>query len=478
MKSKLLPAIVRLFKNINKRFVLSNAIFLTLAATVIVIGGESSLSIDVVRGDEPTYTITLNEANTPISLSTVDFGSGTGTARYVDFDYATAKRATGYHVLLDADGIISNNVDTRITSMKSLTATFSGGEATLKTGWRAMPTENSQILTSGTPVAFTDNPYFFSLTNTGTGTLSLTSILITYSCTPNEVVGGETNFGMYPQSEIIDPTLISTLNVTAGTLPSSGNNQSWTDYGYYISGAVSSYMWHIDITNDSNLYRGVYFTSYRPNFTNNSASSATFQDDNGYFSSTVYWFKYEPITWRVLDVENGNALLMADLIIDSQDYFYSASTRSINEATVYANNYGYSHVRSWLNASFYDTAFTGEEKAQIQTTNVDNSEASTGSNPNQYACANTSDKVFLLSFAEAISSAYGFNLLVLAPRQLIPSAYAKAQGVYTETTGIWWLRSPYTTSSSARYVNIDGNFGTNSVNRTDLGVIPALWISL
>ena len=412
-------------------------------ASVIVIGNAGIPSIERVEGDQLDYTITLNEANAPISLSTVDFESGTGTARYVNFDHTTAKRGTGYHVLLDTNGILSNNVATRITSMTSLTATFSGGKAILKAGWRVLPTVNEQVLTSGTMVEFTDNPYYFSITNTGVNELSFLSIVITYSCTPTEVAGGKTYFGMYPQSKVIDSTLISTLSTAAGTIPSAGNKQSWTDYGYYISGSVSSYMWYIDLINQNEEYRGVYFTSYRPYYTTYASSTDnSYQDENGYVSSTVYWFKYEPITWRVLDVQSDKAFLMADLVLDSQDYYYSTSHRTIESTTVDANNYEYSHIRSWLYDNFDNTAFSTEEKARIQTTTVDNSVASTGYDPNQYACENTSDKVFLLSYVEATSTTYGLS--TTASRQLVPSAYAQSQGAYTNTNtfGSWWLRSP------------------------------------
>ena len=58
---------------------------------------------------------------------------------------------------------------------------------------------------------------------------------------------GTVQFGTYPQSKVTDTTLLSTLNSVSGTLPTSENSQKWTDYGYYISGSVSSYMWYIDI---------------------------------------------------------------------------------------------------------------------------------------------------------------------------------------------------------------------------------------
>jgi hypothetical protein len=222
--------------------------------------------------------------------------------------------------------------------------------------------------------------------------------------------GGTVQFGTYPQSKVTDTTLLSTLNSERGTLPTAANSQAWTSYGYYISGSVSSYMWYIDIRDETDGYRGVYFTSYRPYFTHYiSSTSHSSQDDNGYKTSNVYWFKYEPITWRVLDVQSSSAFLMADLVLDSQDYHYSTSDRIIGGSTVYANNYKESHIRSWLNDNFYNTAFTAAEKARIQTTTVDNSAASTGDAPNQYACANTSDKVFLLSYAEATSATYGLS---------------------------------------------------------------------
>ncbi len=170
---------------------------------------------------------------------------------------------------------------------------------------------------------------------------------------------------------------------------------------------------------------------------------------------------------------------MADLLLDSQDYYYSTSNRTIESTTVYANNYEYSHIRSWLYDNFDNTAFSTEEKARIQTTTVDNSVASTGYDLNKYACENTSDKVFLLSYVEAISTTYGLS--TTASRQLAPSAYAQSQGAYTNTNtfGHWWLRSPYDGSANyAQYVRNDGSIQHYHIYYTNYGVVPALWISL
>ena len=293
--------------------------------------------------------------------------------------------------------------------------------------------------------------------------------------------GMTVQFGTYPQSKVRDARLLITLNAERGTLPTSENSQKWTDYGYYISGSVSSYMWYIDVITATGKYRGVYFTSYRPNNTTYPSSTLySFQDDNGYRTSSVYWFKYEPITWRVLDVQSNRAFLMADLILDSQDYHYSSRARTIGGSTVYANNYEHSHIRSWLNDNFYNTAFTAEEKARIQTTTVDNSVASTGYSSNSHACANTSDKVFLLSYAEATIATYG--LTTRTSRQFAPSDYAQSQGVNTysgNSPWSWWLRSPLNIIAYvARCVIYSGHVKLSDVDFTHFGVVPALWISL
>lgn len=299
-------------------------------------------------------------------------------------------------------------------------------------------------------------------------------------------------FGSYPKSKVSDNSTISSLNTLAGSLPTSSNTYNWTDYGYYISGSVSSYMYYIDIDVDSNGeydYRGVYFTSYRPYFTTTSSSNNS-QSTNGYSTRTVYWFKYQPIKWNILTTSNNKAMIISELILDSQDYNYTASSRnSANDyqgnstsSTTYANNYMYSHIRSWLNTTFYDTAFTSLEKEIIDITNVDNSASSTSSSSNSYACSNTNDKMFLLSYKEATTYYSSANL-----RTATGTDYAKAQGLYVYNSSsstyngnsYYWLRSPYCGNSYyANCVYYDGYISNYYVGRTSNGVRAACWINL
>ena len=304
--------------------------------------------------------------------------------------------------------------------------------------------------------------------------------------------GNKITFGSYPQSEVTDSSLKSTLNSKAGTLPTSSNSQAWTSYGYYISGNVENFMWYIDIEQDGEKYRGVYFTSYRPYYTTSYSSTGNrYQDDNGYKISTVYWFKYEPISWTILseNTTDGTALILCDMIIDSQEYYITDSgTRMIDGKTVYPNNYAHSTIRKWLNETFYNTAFSELQKQIILTTTVDNSAATTSSSSNQYACENTQDKVFLLSYQDVINSNYGFSSSYSdydTARQKKTTDYAQAQGAYTNSgnyagNGRWWLRSPDDDCSyRARGVDYDGYVVIyGNVDCTNCGVVPALQIRL
>ncbi|GEM_PF-2928125 len=289
-------------------------------------------------------------------------------------------------------------------------------------------------------------------------------------------------FGLYPQTKVTDRSLTSALDAAAGTLPTSSNSRAWTSYRYYNDGSISNYMWYIDLEQGGEKYRGVYFTSYRPydSLLQNSSASNSLQDDNGYNTSTVYWFKYEPIKWRILSEANGEALILCESIIDSQEYYNSTNSRTIDGQTVYPSNYEYSNIRAWLNDTFYNTAFNDLQKQIILLTTVDNSARSTN---------NTEDYVFLLSEQEVTNSAYGFDSsysIYDSARGKITTDYAKSQGAFTYTrlgfvgNGYWWLRSPsYNYSNRVRRVDYYGSaFDYDYVCVSDYGVVPALKIKL
>ena len=244
-------------------------------------------------------------------------------------------------------------------------------------------------------------------------------------------------------------------------------------YNYYVNTKTKDFMWYIDMEEGAEKYRGVYFTSYR-----NSNPTAdldgvdySWQDENGYRTNTVYWFKYEAVSWTILKENDGKAILLCDMIIDSQSYDYDGQT---------ANNYKNSTIRAWLNNEFYNTVFSELQKSLILLSKVDNSLSSTGYNANNYTCANTEDYVYLLSRKE-YKTYFGDSQEYKAATD-----YALAQGtkVYNmdkiETDkGNWWLRTPANRAEYfAMYVRRLGADNHTTTYDTDIGVVPVIQITL
>lgn len=271
-------------------------------------------------------------------------------------------------------------------------------------------------------------------------------------------------FGSYPQSRVSDTDTIAKLNAIA-SLPTSQNARGWTSYGYYSSGRnKDDYMWYADVEYNGKKYRGVYMTHLRPYDPQSGGGiESSYQDDNGYVAEIVYWFAYEPIKWRVLGSATADKqtelTLICDIALDAQAYDYDGA---------YSNNYGASTIRAWLNDEFYNTAFNGLQKEALRTVEVDNSAESTGYKNNANACANTLDKVYLLS---------GANASNMSASALIRKAtdYALCQGCNTSDDGCYWrLRSPYDYDAGCSlYVKDNGIIRSRySVYYSDFGVVP------
>ena len=279
--------------------------------------------------------------------------------------------------------------------------------------------------------------------------------------------GKKVTFGSYPQSKVTSSSLISKLNSKAGT-PSTKKN-TWTVYEYY----ETEKMWYADVEEGGEKYRGVYFSAYRPTeISKASSADNSLQDNNGYSLNTVYWFKYEPITWTVLKTTGGKSLVFCDMIIDSHSYSASRD-----------NNYAESAIRAWLNGAFAKSAFNDYEREFIVVTKVDNSKTmSDYSGTNPFLCENTNDRVFLLSKKEVKTSEYGFSSDSSRVKKV--TEYAKSQGTYASDANEnwWWLRTPSYDASQpdkkdlAHNIKVVGSMWSTNVGSTSGGVVPAMWI--
>ena len=206
-------------------------------------------------------------------------------------------------------------------------------------------------------------------------------------------------------------------------------------------------------------------------------------------SGSTYYFKVEPIKWRVLREEKGALLLVSERILAAHCY------EGWEPKNPKHNNYKRSAVRKWLYDVFYAAAFDEEEQAMVQKVKVANGAASTGMVVNRCACRNTKDKVFLLSVQDVTNPLYGFSQEEKtgdSARLKAPTDYALAMGLrmsdlggeYHYDVGGWWLRSPFYdkkrdfTYYYANYVDEDGY--VEGIMTTDdyVGVVPAVYIAL
>lgn len=318
-------------------------------------------------------------------------------------------------------------------------------------------------------------------------------------------------FGYWPQTLERDETVVAKLNEIAGTPPlprDKENPYNWESH------EGTTYMWQKIVIYNGTKYLGVQMNDYRASGV---YSLRSYIMKNGYFTLEVYWFKYEPIKWRILTTSGNSAYIMSDIALDSfsiqpdrkeenRDGLYASYNNStgVPDGT-YANNWEYCFLRRWLNENFYNEVFNDLQKEIIQTTHLDNTARS--SNPNDYPkyygygekagknkfadqCKNTDDKIFLLSLRDITTTAYGFNKDVLAKdpaRNLQATDFAKLHGAPMNTNDkkyvTWYTRSPAPANGNQGYATfVLDRHAKGTIDSIDLvpngGVVPALWITL
>ena len=180
-------------------------------------------------------------------------------------------------------------------------------------------------------------------------------------------------------------------------------------------------------------------------------------------SGTSDDFKVEPVLWRVLEVSGDKtALMLSEKILDGGVSF----NPDYSDTDPYYSWWSESQIRKFLNGkeyvesvsadvtkitvrnpkpySFYGKAFSAGEGGGIIKADVDNS-STRGATPGP----KTTDKIFLLSYADAKNTAYGFanDDNSSSSRKAELTGYGASQGVMSNTEGnkkygYWWLRSP------------------------------------
>lgn len=159
---------------------------------------------------------------------------------------------------------------------------------------------------------------------------------------------------------------------------------------------------------------------------------------NYYQSSKEY---KEPIKWRVLSVNNNEAFLLSDKIIDVYELGNEYLSGDVTWET--------SGIRKWLNNDFYNSAFSDIEKESIIKTYLENKDFDWnmfGSSYHTDGGNNTYDNVFNLSLEEVNNKAYGFvsndpddNIFYSDTRYAEETVYVSESAIIDN---LWWLRTP------------------------------------
>lgn len=179
-----------------------------------------------------------------------------------------------------------------------------------------------------------------------------------------------------------------------------------------------------------------------------------------YHRAKKSYFKYEPIKWRVIKCENGEALLLSDIVLDKQKYNKRLKKVSWEKST----------LRKWLNKKFMNRAFSSSEQEAIRTTKVINEDnyyyKTDGGN-------DTLDKIYLLSLSETdeekeygFTDSYGMTIKYSNYADLCDYQY-------------WWLRTPGEKNISAAAVDMSGEaYVGGGESDMELGIRPVLHLNL
>ena len=168
----------------------------------------------------------------------------------------------------------------------------------------------------------------------------------------------------------------------------------------------------------------------------------------------------EEILWWVIDTQGDSALLLSGYGLDLRPFDGKTWDRC--------------GLRTWLNGTFYNTAFSDEEKERIYQTMVRTPGNSAYDKP---AAADTTDRVFVLSMEEFDHLLTNWGRSKMARTQATPYAQSKTKEKYLTS---WWLRTPGShrgnTFMTCSFENRNklGNFDDDK----NTMVRPSIWVNM
>ena len=395
------------------------------------IKGDGSLVLKVYYSRN-VYTISSNAENTKAGTIT----SG-GKIAYGNSVNLVASANPGYTFLGWYEG------NTKVCD--ALTFTFNAEkDVTYTAKWSA---------DDDTP--YTVNFYKENMTPTGYNAVLFDSITI--HGTTDTVVS-------YIANEVDGCTFNSDKSVLSGNVNGDGSlilnvyytlDMYYRDGNYIYFGEYPQTLKADDVAISTTVdCRGYYLGSdgyyYAKIVANPIYSGYTFDSGKSIVDSDTYYFKVQPIKWRILTESDGNALILCDMVIDCHRY----------DDNKYIKSYENSEIREWLLQEFYNKTFTNLQKQIVQTIKQ--------------------DEVFILSSGELKTHLNSQE----SRASWFVTDYARATGTELSSGTNYaysWLTSSLVSDYNSRPYTVFANgniLDYHSTTNDAEGVVPAMWIKL
>lgn len=234
-----------------------------------------------------------------------------------------------------------------------------------------------------------------------------------------------------------------------------------------------------NVGSDGNLYKEVVANPYVAQV---SPRTYYFSDNTAVVKNTTYYFKLEPMRWRILlrPEDGGWTFLMSDKAIDANVFDPSVSPRNPVYQTSLLRQFCTTNFLSMnIPQTVQDVMKSGNLYNNLQSTLEAGSKVPQGWdnsiwNNNPYVSnEEIKDKVYVFSISELTDTDFGFSRYMTTKdtkRQVTPTDYAIARGIAVsslegyEGNCSWWTRSPNPTSPAVLTVSADGCLATQDRN--------------
>ena len=299
---------------------------------------------------------------------------------------------------------------------------------------------------------------------------------VTYTATYSVTLGS------YPSTKITDETLVASLTSELQTTAPTAAGNGWKAYKHWWawdsanSKAVrKTDALYQDITHEGEKYRAVYFNSGLAKRCDQSYSESNqYQQTNGYNVKTLYFFKYQPLKWQIVDETDNYYTLISLNVIDSVCFTHDGTSGYVggyNDLRLFTEG-SLNSGKGYEGSGIYDWAFDETEKQSLTSVTFKN-DKSTG---------NKDDSVDLtapitIPSKEDVKSNY---FTTDNERKKLATDYAELNGAQVNATGqaYWWTRSRYNGNSNPFRIGHGGGFDYNAnAYFSSAGTLPQIFIA-